>query len=226
MTRSDGGQFSRRVKDSLTDLFWSASQSGHRPSQTGQTSKDGSGGSATYPTFFGQGSLTLTTLRTPTLGAHDEARLTFDGRRVQVQVRLRQSHPEPPDSDHRMVEVKFFSDRQLSALAQICTLSLRPLLTTENLYIYSVKNLYLSKRISPHFALALQELTGGRTTEVLPALRNVILVGFQSLEPFREGIALFISARQLSRISVGDSSWCGTSGRRSMIDSCPSSGLV
>ncbi|KAF8497376.1 hypothetical protein F5888DRAFT_277583 [Russula emetica] len=153
-----------------------------------------------------------------------------------------------------MVEVKFFSDRQLSALAQICTLSLRPLLTTENLYIYiydppylslglkdgiddtewlelllpftAVKNLYLSKRISPHFALAMQELTGGRTTEVLPALQNVILVGFQPSEPVHEGIAQFVSARELSRISVGDSSWCGTSGRRSMIDSCPSSDLV
>jgi hypothetical protein len=163
--------------------------------------------------------------RTPTLGAYDEARLFFYGLQVQVQVKLRQSHPRPELPDHRMVEVNFFSDRQLSALAQICTLSLRPLLTTGNLYIYdyqysslglkdgidntewlelllpftAAKNLYLSKRISPHIALALQELTGGRRTEVLPALQNVILVGFQPSEPVHEGIAQFISARQLSR---------------------------
>jgi len=69
--------------------------------------------------------------RTPTLGAYDEARLIFSGHKARV--RLRQSQHEP--SDHRMFEVEIFSDRQLSTLAKTCTLSLRPLLTIEKLYI-------------------------------------------------------------------------------------------
>ena len=39
----------------------------------------------------------------------------------------------------------------------------------------AVKNLYLSKQASPLVAPALQELTGGRTTKGLPALRNILL---------------------------------------------------
>ena len=60
----------------------------------------------------------------------------------------------------------------------------------------AVKNLYLSQAFLPHIAPALQELTGGRTTEVLLALQNVLLEGFQPSEPVYEGIAQFISARQ------------------------------
>jgi hypothetical protein len=170
--------------------------------------------------------------RTPTLGAFDEARLIFPG--CEGLVRLRQSHPER--SDHRMVEVRILGqepDRQLSTLAQICTLSFRLLLTMENLYIdgnecsplvweddientqwldlllpfTAVKNLYLSKQFSPCVAPALQELTGGRTTEVLPALQNVLLEGFQPSEPVQEGIAQFIFARQLANRPVAISVW-------------------
>jgi hypothetical protein len=136
------------------------------------------------------------------------------------------SHPER--SDNRMVKVKILCqmpDWQLSSLAQICSLSLRLLLTmpVENLYIHegpysspdwkddientewldlllpftAVKNLYLSKKFSPRIAPALQELTGERTTEVLPALQNVLLKGFQPSEPVQEGIVQLISARRL-----------------------------
>jgi hypothetical protein len=114
-------------------------------------------------------------------------------------------------------------------------LSLRLLLTTESLYIYedrfsspdwkddientewldlllpftAVKNLYLSERFLPRIAPALQELTGGRTTEVLPALQNVLLEGLQPSEPHsvQEGIAQFISARQLTNRPVAISVW-------------------
>jgi hypothetical protein len=125
------------------------------------------------------------------------------------------------------------SDWQLSSLAQICTLPLLPLLTMENLYITehpylrldwkddientewldllhsfsAVKNLYLSREFAPRIAPALQELTGERTTEVLPALDNVFLEGFQPSEPVHEGIARFISARQLTNRSVAISIW-------------------
>jgi hypothetical protein len=168
--------------------------------------------------------------RTPTLGAYDEAHLIFASDRVRV--RLRQCQPER--SDQRMVEVQIMVNRELSTLAKICTLSLGPLLTMENLYIdaslssplvweeeeientecldlllpfTAVKNLYLSYIFSARIALALQELRGGRTTEVLPALQNILLERFQPLEPVHEGIAQFISARQLTNHPVAISVW-------------------
>jgi hypothetical protein len=169
--------------------------------------------------------------RTPTLGAHDEARLIFHSREAQVRLLPFQTGP----SDQRMVEVKILclvSDWQLSSLAQICTLSLHLFLTMENLYIHedlyappnwkdgientewldlllpftAVKNLYLSKQFSSRIAPALQELTGGRT-DVLPALQNVLLEGFQPSEPVQEGVAQFISARQLTNHPVAISVW-------------------
>ena len=170
--------------------------------------------------------------RTPTLGACDEARIIFHSR--EALVRLRQFQPE--QSDDRMVEVKILcqvSDWQLSSLAQICTSSLHLFSKTENLYIYeylhsrpnwkddientewldlllpfvAVKNLYLSKQFSPRIVPALQELTGGRTTEALPALQNILLEGFQPSEPIQEGIAQFVSARRLTNHPVAISVW-------------------
>jgi hypothetical protein len=169
--------------------------------------------------------------RTPILGAYDEARLIFCGR--QARVRLRQCHPERSDHAHKMVEVEISSIRQLSNLAQICTLSLRSLLTMENLYIdgdlnsplaweldidntkwldlllpfTAVKNLYLSKLCSRRIALALQELTGGRRTDVLPALQNVLSEEFPPSKPVQKCIAQFISARQLTNHPVAISVW-------------------
>ena len=134
------------------------------------------------------------------------------------------------DSDQRQA-----SDRRLSALARVCTTSsLRHFLTMESLYIdgneytyidlwnptirntewldlllafTAVKNLYLSKLFSRPIAVALQELTGGRTMEVLPALKNVFLEGFHPSEPVNEGIARFVSARQLANHPVAISVW-------------------
>jgi hypothetical protein len=45
----------------------------------------------------------------------------------------------------------------------------------------AVKNLYLSEEYMPHITPALQELVGGRTTEVLPTLENIFLEGLQPL---------------------------------------------
>ena len=166
--------------------------------------------------------------RTPRFGAYDEARLIFYNRAAQVRLQSQ--------SDHGMVEVQIICgkpDRQLSCMAQICTLALHPLLTMDNLYFEgdqliplllsdgientnwldlllpftAVKNLYLSKAFWPHIAPALQELTGGRTTEVLPALENVLLEGFQPSEAVQEGIGEFISARQLINRPVAISAW-------------------
>ena len=170
--------------------------------------------------------------RTPTLGPYSDGEACFTFCYSEAVVEL-QPHPKP--SHRRMFEVKILckvSDWQLSSLAQICALSLQPLLTMENLYIgivfpapdwkgdientewlnlllpfTAVKNLYLSKQLLPHIAPALQELTGARTTEVLPALQNVLLEGFQPSEPVQEGIGQFISARQLINRPVAISVW-------------------
>ena len=168
--------------------------------------------------------------RTPRLRVYDDAWLSFYGSRAQVSLR-----PRPGSSDDRIVCLNIFcqvSDWQLSSLAQICTLSFRALLTMENLYIEdqyrrldwkddieatewldllrpftAMKNLYLSEKSVPRIAPALQELTGERTTEVFPTLQNLFLRGFQPSEPVHEGIARFISARQLINQPVVISVW-------------------
>ena len=134
-----------------------------------------------------------------------------------------------------MVAIDILSqpDWLLSNLTQICTLSLHHrLLTMENLYIRghldsplkendieitkwldlllpftAVKNLYLYMLYLPCITLALHELTRGRTTEVLPILENVLLEDFQPSEPVEEGLAQFISARQLADHPVTVSAW-------------------
>ena len=57
-----------------------------------------------------------------------------------------------------------------------------------------VKSLYISEETVPRIAPALQELVGERVTEVLPALETISLKS----GPVHEGIADFVSARQLS----------------------------
>ena len=166
--------------------------------------------------------------RTPILGAYHEAHLTFYSHQAQVEL---VNYQQPP---YRTVHVSILCqvrNWQFSSLTQICNLSLHMLLTMENLYIHerlpsdwkdviensewldlllpftAVKNLYLSERFATHIAPALQELTGGRTTEVLPALQNVFLEGFQPSEPVQEGIARLISARQLNNHTITVSLW-------------------
>ncbi len=43
----------------------------------------------------------------------------------------------------------------------------------------SVRDLFVSEQVAPCVAPALRELTDERVTEVLPALQNLFLVGFQ-----------------------------------------------
>ena len=115
-------------------------------------------------------------------------------------------------------------DWQLSSLEQVCTSCLPPLSMLEDLYVHedrnsepdwkddienglwlqllqpftTVKNLHLSKKISRHIGPALQELAEGITTEMLPALQNILLGGIESLGPAREGIGKFAAARQVA----------------------------
>src|SRR6266852_2574427 len=121
----------------------------------------------------------------------------------------------------------------LMFLCQVCTSSLPPLSTLEDLYIsedrlspprweddvenmlwldllrsfVAVKKLYLSEKFVPRVAPALQELVGGRTTEVLPTLENVFLEGFELSGSLHDGIEKFVAARQLTSRPIGVSRW-------------------
>jgi len=115
-------------------------------------------------------------------------------------------------------------DYQLSSLAQVCSSSFPIIFALEDLQIRendrfssshwkddmenaqwlelldpftALKNLYLTYGIVQRFCGALQELSGERATEVLPALRNLFVQG-SSLEPVLEAMKPFIAARQLS----------------------------
>jgi hypothetical protein len=124
-------------------------------------------------------------------------------------------------------------DWQLSSIEQVCNSSLRPLSTVEDLYIQheyrelvwkneaientlwlqlllpftAVKNLYLSEESAPGIAAALQELVGGRITEVLPALRNIFVDQLESSGAFQKNIGQFVDARQLSGHLIAISDW-------------------
>ena len=117
------------------------------------------------------------------------------------------------------------SDQQLSSIVQVCTRCFPPLLMVENLQVFTkdsnteldwkdviegskwlellrpftaVKSIYLSEEFQPGIASALQELVGGRTTEVLPSLQKIFLMRFEPSGPFQEAIGQFVAARQLS----------------------------
>ena len=122
---------------------------------------------------------------------------------------------------------------QLSSIEQICNSFWLPLSTVEVLYIdhaytqpvwkddaienslwlqlllpfTAVKDLYLSKEFAPGIAAALQELVGGRLTEVLPSLRNIFVKGLEPSEPFRKRIGQFVAARRLSNHRITISDW-------------------
>jgi hypothetical protein len=115
------------------------------------------------------------------------------------------------------------SKRQVSTLKRFCT-SYLPLSAAEDVYIYgdiylqadreedientlwlellhvfaSVKNLTLSKDTALYIGLALQELVGEITTEVLPIVQNISLEEIQPRGSVLEGIEKFIAARQFS----------------------------
>jgi hypothetical protein len=115
-------------------------------------------------------------------------------------------------------------DWQLSSLAQVCSQHL-PLFSVEQLSVcelrrnkslnwkddmdssqwlelfhpfIGIRNLYVSKQFVPFVTAALQELTGERTMEVLPVMKNLFLEGFEGSGPVVEAIKPFVSARQLS----------------------------
>ena len=123
-------------------------------------------------------------------------------------------------------------DWQLSFLEQVCTSSLPPLSTSQDLYVSghpwpkdcidnidyvqwlelfhsfpAVKNLYLSKELAPCVLPALQDLVGGRTTVVFPTLQNIFLEKLEESGPVQEGIGKFVAARQVTPYPITISRW-------------------
>jgi hypothetical protein len=167
--------------------------------------------------------------RRPTLRALEKGHIEFNSKAIIVKFPSQTSH-------YRVLSVEIpctASEWQLSSLEQVCTLSLPPVSTLEDLYILedrilqrrwqddvestlwlellhpfvAVKNLYLSEELVPCIAPALQELVGGRTTEVLPSLENIFLVWFQPSGLLHEGIQFFVAARRLTSRPVAVFLW-------------------
>jgi len=136
------------------------------------------------------------------------------------------SPPKGTVDDPRLFQLRIScreSDLQLSSLAQVC--SSFPLISTleeleirESAFLPSshwkdnmentqwlellhpftaLRNLYLTRSIAQRVCGALQQVSGERTTEVLPALRNLFVQG-SSLQPIQEAMVPFVAARQLS----------------------------
>ena len=164
--------------------------------------------------------------RTKVFKAPHRADIEFSGNRVGVALFRRKGIV-----DHKTLELEIpcsRSSRQISAITHVCNSPLPPSPTLERLGIYetkfikpewqdnilstqwlqlfhpfsSVKNLFLSEKLVQLVAPALQELTGERVTEVLPALQNLFLQGPELSETVQEAIGQFTASRQLSDCPV------------------------
>ena len=169
--------------------------------------------------------------RRPTLRAPEKGHIEFDSEAIIVKFPSQTS-----DYEDKVLSAQILcsvSEWQLSSLGQVCTSSLPPVSTLEDLYISEkrnlrphwqddvenmlwldllrsfvvVKNLYVSEGFVPRIAPALQELVGGRTTEVLPTLENIFLEGLLTSGPLQDGIEKFVTARQLANLPVTVSRW-------------------
>ena len=166
---------------------------------------------------------------TPTFKAFNEASVVFGDAIASIKLSSKTSG----DGELTVEILCRELDWQVSFLEQVCTSSLSPLSTLEDLYIdedryrqpvwednidnalwlellhpfTTVKNLFLSEKIAPRVVPALQELVGGRTTEVLPTLQNVFIEGLQPSGPVQEGIGKFVAARQVTSHPITVSRW-------------------
>jgi hypothetical protein len=161
--------------------------------------------------------------RTPKLKAPKAARVGFRG----TSDAIARFSPRNGISHFKEFQVSILcreSDWQVSSMEQVFTSCLPPLSTLEVLSIEwdlpwkpdtednientlwlellqqfaTVKDLYLSRKCAPPIVLALQELVGGRPTEVLPSLQNIYLEELETSGPVQEGIQQFVATRQAS----------------------------
>ena len=172
--------------------------------------------------------------RTPALKSLDKARVEFGGRAAEV-------HLSSRAFAHEKLDVKILCrdlDWQVSSTEQVFTSCLPSVSAIEVLCIHKTPNtslehwpdnienrlwlellhpftalkiLYISKEFVPRILPALQELVGGRTTEVLPTLQNLFLERRKPSGPVQEGIGQFIAARQVASNPVVVSRWGGDS---------------
>ena len=165
--------------------------------------------------------------RTPTLKAVEDAHVVFGHLKATIHSSSIPSLCEVGISCREL-------DWQVSSLEQLCASHLPPLSALEDLYIYerldgeqpdwrdnientlwldllhrftTVKNLYLSKEFAPRIVAALQELVGGRTTEVLPTLQNIFLEEVEPAGRVQEDIERVVAARRLSGHTIAVSHW-------------------
>ena len=171
--------------------------------------------------------------RRPALRAPEQGYIAFNSLAIAVRLISQTSESDDGAGVLGMRIPCTASDWQVSSLEQICTSSLPPVSTLEDLYILedsfsrlrwqdnventrwlellhpfaAVKNLYICKEFVPRIVPALKELVGGRTTDVLPTLQNIFLKGYQQSGPLHEGIEEFVAARQLTGHPVVVSHW-------------------
>ena len=169
----------------------------------------------------------------PTFKKPGNSRIRFDDSFASIRLSPRTS----PSSHYSFLHVETLCrglDWQLSSLEQICSSSLPPVSTLENLYIYrndsflqpdkqdniekslwlellqpftDVKNLHLSKELAPRIESALQELVEGRAAEVLPALQNIFLEELRPSGRIQEGFRQFAATRQVTGHPIAVSHW-------------------
>ena len=170
--------------------------------------------------------------RSPTLELSEKALIVFGRDAARINLSSQTSGYGKLDMRIPCIEL----DWQVSSMEQVCTSCLPPLSPFEDLYIYeglnhlislpvrqdnienilwlellqpftAVKNLYLSEKFASLIIPALQELTGGRTTEVLPALQNIFLEEHQPLGTVQAGIQQFSATRQATGHPITVSHW-------------------
>jgi hypothetical protein len=169
--------------------------------------------------------------RTPTLGTSEnlKARVVFEDGAASIKLSSQTYGDRKLSVKIPCIEL----DWQVSSMEQVCTLCLPPLSTLEDLYVYelpdsqpvwqdnienalwlellqpftAVKNLYLSEKIASRIMPALQELTRGRSTEVLPTLQNIFLEEPQPSGTVQACIQQFIATRQATGHPIAVSHW-------------------
>ena len=140
--------------------------------------------------------------------------------------------PQSPEEGLKLGILSRQSDWQLSSLAQVCSSCFpqdfipvveRLIIGGESPYwqddiensqwlelfhiFNTVENLYVTRDFVPRIAPALQELVGERVTEVLPALKNLVLEDTLPSGPVPEAIGAFVAARQLADYPIDVRPW-------------------
>ena len=168
---------------------------------------------------------------TPTLRVLDEAHVQFADSAASVRLR---SRTHEISFGYLLIDISCKEpDWQLSSIEQVSNFVLRPLSAVEDLYIEdqhwepiwkneviestlwlqlllpftAVKKLFLSKEFAPGIAVTLQELVGGRITEVLPSLQNIFVNELELSGSFHETIMQFVATRRLSNHPIAIFGW-------------------